>query len=289
MKGITLPGNTTILNFGTQKKIAEYFPLSSGEVLVSKYFTEIAERIYGLKIELGTKLDFDVFTSSSVKGARWTREHLQPVRVYNLTVAGIYDVTRLRTLLANSFPSQMRVISRFESMPTIGTTDSVMIHVDDIGEEALDRIHNFGLLGGLFDPVSLVRSSVDELLAQGANNVEDNLLAVAAQIRERYPLLNIKYVVVLKDLGILIEVFLRGQMLTLLAVPVILMSMFVTIFTSESSVARRQGEVSILRSRGASYNQITSSIMWESGFLTLAGLALGLVLTIVMAPLLGAS
>ncbi|MCK5390589.1 MAG: FtsX-like permease family protein, partial [Candidatus Thorarchaeota archaeon] len=61
------------------------------------------------------------------------------------------------------------------------------------------------------------------------------------------------------------------------------------IFTSETSVSLKKGEVSALRAKGASFNQIFSAFIWESLILASLGLALGIGLTIITTPLMGSS
>jgi len=62
-----------------------------------------------------------------------------------------------------------------------------------------------------------------------------------------------------------------------------------TIFTSETSVSEKKGEISALRAKGASFNQIFGAFIWESLILTALGLSVGIVLTYLMAPLMGSS
>ncbi|MDF1541027.1 MAG: FtsX-like permease family protein [Candidatus Thorarchaeota archaeon] len=65
------------------------------------------------------------------------------------------------------------------------------------------------------------------------------------------------------------------------------MSIILTVFTSEASINRGKMEMQTLRAKGASYNQVISSLMMESILLTFPGFVLGVLLAIYLAPLLG--
>ena len=90
-------------------------------------------------------------------------------------------------------------------------------------------------------------------------------------MEEQYNRLDIVGSTSISEITTLVETYQRGQMFTLVAVPVMLLSIFITIFTAESSLSRRKIEISVLRSKGASFNQITASIMWEAGILSISG------------------
>ncbi|MHA1636931.1 MAG: FtsX-like permease family protein, partial [Candidatus Thorarchaeota archaeon] len=91
------------------------------------------------------------------------------------------------------------------------------------------------------------------------------------------------------DLETYVNTFLQSQILTLLAFPVLIMSMMLTIFTSETSISRRAKEIRTLRSKGASFNQVFSAFIWESLFIAIISLVVGVGLALLMAPLIGAT
>ena len=68
--------------------------------------------------------------------------------------------------------------------------------------------------------------------------------------------------------------------------PILFLGLYITAYTTESTLSTRKMEIRILRSKGASYNQITSSIMWESGILAILGLFTGLLLTVTLTPVM---
>ncbi|MDF1538857.1 MAG: FtsX-like permease family protein, partial [Candidatus Thorarchaeota archaeon] len=90
-------------------------------------------------------------------------------------------------------------------------------------------------------------------------------------------------------LEVAINTFVQSQVLTVVAFPVLIMSLMLTVFTSETSVSRRKGEISALRAKGASFNQVFATFMWESLFLSLIGLGTGIGMSFILAPLIGSS
>jgi ABC-type antimicrobial peptide transport system permease subunit len=264
--------------------------LTAETILVSDYFISLADRLYGQQIGIGSVLSIDVITDSDWRaGGIWTPSTSNATFLENKTVAGIYSMKSLLTHLGDSFPSIRRSITETSSLPAIGITDSIMILEECLDEAALERLRNGRILDSNFTPVALLRGSIEQLLESGAENTQRNMLGVVQQILEAYPTVDVRAVRELERLDSLIETYLRSQILTILAIPILFTSIFVTIFTAESSITRREGEVSVLRARGASFNQIISSIMWESILLSMLGFALGITLTVLLTPIMGSS
>ena len=167
----------------------------------------------------------------------------------------------------------------------LGITDSVIILDDEVGAEVVDEVAG----GGFFAPVVLLRPSESGLLQHGAQNIGTNLAALKIQLEEQYPDIVVDGLSEIWKLESFITTYLQSQILTIIAFPVLIMSLMLTVFTSETSISRRKGEISALRSKGASFNQVFSTFMWESMFLSALGFILGLSLSYIMAPLIGAS
>jgi ABC-type antimicrobial peptide transport system permease subunit len=268
--------------------------LNPGEVLVSRRFIELTEDM--LKRTLNTTIDIGIGSEISIDVLRTYYSpsegrpfdplllHRQILR--NLTVAGIYDVLHL-SVIAESFLS----ISRVNYVPfgnltsVLGISDSIMLLPEEIGEASVDTITN----QGFFSPVVFVRGSEEGLLRGGVLNAAVNLLNLKTQIEESDPVLNVIGLDNVNNLQTHITTYVHSQVLIILAFPIMIMSLMLTIFTSETSVAQRKGEISALRAKGASFNQIFASFIWESLVLSLLGFFAGLLLTLFFAPLMGSS
>ncbi len=267
--------------------------LDAGQVLISERLVYHASRTYGLILKPGMIVGVDVllnqptdrFGNPSV--ATWSNTEVKSLT--NLTIAGIYKLKSLSTLTAQAFPAILRPDPWPEHMndmeSVLGLEDSVMILDEEFDDSDLDLMAH----EGFFNPKALFRASIVELLEAGSQEIEENLLSVKEVLEEKFSRLNVIGATTISDITTLVETYARGQMFTLVAVPVMLLSIFITIFTAESSLSRRKVEISVLRSKGASFNQITASIMWEACILSVSGFLIGLGLAVVLAPVLGSS
>ncbi|MGY5852739.1 MAG: FtsX-like permease family protein, partial [Candidatus Thorarchaeota archaeon] len=259
--------------------------LSAGEILVSSDFVDRTFDVYGITIEVGSTIDLDMLKrASSISG---TPEDFDSHPLRNMTVTGIYKTTSKSGLMLQAFPS----ISRKNWDPfgytdtVLGIRDSVMILQEEISEDDLETVYN----SGFFDPVAFIQPSKDNLMKSGASNIATNLVNLRTQIDEQYPLVYVDGLIELWRLNAFINTYLSSQVLTVVALPILVMSLMLTVFTSETSVARRKSEISALRAKGASFNQVFTTFMWESIFLSIIGLLIGIILAVFMAPLIASS
>jgi ABC-type antimicrobial peptide transport system permease subunit len=268
--------------------------LSPGEVLVSRRFIELTEEMMErvlnttVDIGIGSVIGIDVLRTyyAPAEGSPFDPLLLNRQILRNLTVAGIYDVVRL-SVIAQSYLSMARVnyLPYGPRTNVLGIFDSVMLLPEELGAASVDTITNHGY----FSPVEFVRGSIDGLVRGGVLNAAQNLLNLKTQIEESDGVLNVIGLDNINSLQTHITTYIHSQVLIILALPIMIMSLLLTIFTSETSVAQRKGEISALRAKGASFNQVFASFIWESLVLSLLGLLAGLLLTLFFAPLMGSS
>jgi len=267
--------------------------LQLGEIMVSQRFIDLAEEM--MSRTLNVSVDFDIGSEISIdilrtfyypaEGMPFDPLLLNRLIVRNLTIAGVYEFTR-PSVIVGSFASINRgnyIVSSATSV--LGITDSILILEDEIGAESVQTITN----QGFFSPVEFVRGSVTGLVQSGVTLAAQNLHNLKVQIQESDALLSVYGLENIESLQIHISTYLASQVLIILAIPIIIMSLLLTIFTSETSVAQRKGEISALRAKGASFNQIFSAIIWESLILSLLGFLVGIGSSIIAAPLMGSS
>ncbi|MHA1908618.1 MAG: FtsX-like permease family protein, partial [Candidatus Thorarchaeota archaeon] len=264
--------------------------IQSGQVLVSERFVYHCRRTYNISITPGMIMGIDILTDpptdrfgNLVTSYPSNTDHSL---VENLTIAGIYKLRTLMTVAAEAFPSVFRPDPWPETMwdmeSVLGLEDSVMLFKSNITEDTLEDMSN----EGFFPPVSLVKGDIDELIEIGPKNIEQHFQKIQLQIIDEYPLFNVRGLDYLDEITAAVENYERGQMLTLIALPIIFLGLYITAYTTESTLSTRKMEIRILRSKGASYNQITASIMWESAILAILGLFTGLLLTITLTPVM---
>ena len=268
--------------------------LSSGEILVSELFIEYVEEM--MLITLGTDIDLEIGSQISIDLLRTfysppDRTPFDPLFlnreiIRNLTIAGTYEIAG-PSIIVNSYLSVTR--ANYDplgpAVSVLGLRDSIMILSDDIGEESTEMIVN----DGFFSPVGFVRGSVDGLVNGGVTQAAQNLLNLKIQVQESDEAIDVIGLDNIDRLQTHISTYLASQVLIILAFPIMIMSLMLTIFTSETSVSQRRGEISALRAKGASFNQIFAAVIWESLLLSIFGFLAGIGITIMTAPLMGSS
>ncbi|MDH4213607.1 MAG: hypothetical protein OEV85_06770 [Candidatus Thorarchaeota archaeon] len=264
--------------------------LGPGEILVSQRFADTARSVSNdtIDIEVGSEIAIDVLRTyySPVMTRPFDPLLLHRQIVRNLTVVGIYDIVR-SSIVGLSYPELYRrnwdPLGNLEGV--LGIRDSVLISAEELGEESVEMITNYGF----FSPVGFIRGSADGLIAAGPTEAAVNMQGLKTMIEESDDTLSVIGLFNIENLQTHINTYIASQVLILLALPVMVMSLMLTIFTSETSVSQKKGEISALRSKGASFGQIFSAFVWESMILALSGLFLGICITIITAPLMGSS
>ncbi|MHA1908223.1 MAG: hypothetical protein ACW98Y_13070, partial [Candidatus Thorarchaeota archaeon] len=212
--------------------------IEQGQVLISERLVYHCSRTYGLRLRPGMIIGVDVLLDMATdrfgNPSLATRFNTDIVSLTNLTIAGIYKLKSLSTLASQAFPSILRPDPWPEHMhdmeSVLGLEDSVMVLKEEFDEESLNiMIHQ-----GYFEPKALFRASIDELLEADIHDVEENLLAVKEIVEERYTRTSVIGATSISDITTIVETYERGQMFTLVAVPVMLLSIFITVFTAES-------------------------------------------------------
>ncbi|MFX1560261.1 MAG: FtsX-like permease family protein, partial [Promethearchaeota archaeon] len=286
--------NNDILDIWSNEiKITGNSTLQPGQIMVSRQFIDYAEEVMNgplntsIEFGIGSEIGMDVLRTyyAPLEGRPFDPLLLNRQIVRNLTIVGIYEFTR-PSILLQSFVSQKRgnyIIGPVSIV--LGITDSIFILDDDLGAESVQMITN----SGFFSPVELVRCSVDGLVQDGVTDAAQNLLNLRAQIKESDSVLFVYGLDNVDSLQTHISTYVASQVLIILAIPLMIMSLMLTIFTSETSVTQRRGEISALRAKGASFNQIFTAIIWESVFLSILGLIAGIGFSMLAAPLMGSS
>ncbi len=262
------------------------FNLTAGEVLVSEGWVDYTFDVHGINVEVGDEINIDLLRYGSQSDSG-TPAALGNLELRNLTVAGIYSYRSGSSLTPSAFPSFSRLnwdpFGFAESV--LGIRDSILMLESDFSEEDVTAIIN----RGWFDTAIYLRPDKNNLKLGGAANIVTNLVNLKTQIESEYAEVYVDGLYELWRLSAFIGTYLNSQVLSVIALPILIMSMMLTVFTSETSVARRKGEISALRAKGASFNQVFATFMWESVLLSIMGLMVGLVLAVFMAPLIASS
>ncbi len=264
-----------------------------GEVLISKGFAENIAELYNYNLQPGDLLSFDVIEPVVWKYGDNPIFFPEECRIENtnmLKVAGIYEPKSLSTSLADAFPSIMRSdpwappwLDMHE--PVLGLSDSVIILEDELSEDTINRMK----INTIFNPVALAQVSIRSILDWGIDDLSDGLEQTINRVAESNPDIHIRKSITLEEHSEFLTSITQSQSFTLLATPIILMSLFLTVFSSRTSIQEKAREIAILRSKGASFNQILSSAIWEAVLLSCIGFIAGLATVYIVVPFMGAS
>ena len=266
------------------------FTLNPGQIIVSQLFCDSAYNVtHGqVDIQLGSKIGIDVLRNryEPVGSRPFDPLLLDRQIIRNLTVVGIYEVQRA-SVISLSFPSIQRANWDILLPPTgvLGLTDAVLIRQDDLGAETVSKI----IKNGFFSPVGFIRGSAQGLIKANPALAAVHMLSLKSLIQESDDQLSVIGLDNIQNLQSYISTYLASQVLIILALPIMVMSLMLTVFTSETSVSQKKGEISALRAKGASFNQIFAGFIWESLILSVLGFLIGLTLTYYMSPLMGSS
>ncbi len=262
------------------------FTLSPGQVLAGPKFLEYTYDVHNLNLTLGDEISMDFLPIGGRAGAA-TPETLGNITIANMTIAGLFEPSPVLTSVIRAYPS----ISRHNwdplgpAEPVLGIWDSVIMLASDIGEAVVETT----LERGYFQSPVLLTPDRANLIAGGAQYIDENLEEVKIHLEEEFQRIIVTGLYEVEKLRNHVNTYMSSQILTLLAFPVLIMSMMLTIFTSETSISRRKREITTLRSKGASFNQVFSTFVWEALILAIIGLALGLSFAMIMAPLIGST
>ncbi len=258
------------------------FALAPGEVLVSTQFIEYAHDVFGIPLTLNSSLDVELLTRAPIVGQD-PLDHLGRVSIRDLRIVGIYEIEGYNSLLEEAYPSIMR--SNYDyinfDQPVLGIRDSIMIRSDAVASDVLSTIDETGFFPtGLF-----VRASGKGLIAAGPDKIADNLLTLKARVEQMYnaEVLGLSEIMFLQNV---VDTYVNTMPLISLNLPLFILALFLSVFAADTFMSARKGEVSALRSKGASSAQIYTIFITEAVVMAILSIAIGLFLSIVFSALI---
>jgi ABC-type antimicrobial peptide transport system permease subunit len=263
------------------------FTLSDGDVLVSSQFLSYAEVVFNLTLGIGDVIDLEILGRDDLVLGDPANPleigNLDRYSIENLRIVGIYQPKSYKTLTERAFPSYMRAIWNYTStrFPILGLRDSVMVLDSSIPTGFLDP-------NGWFPSHSLIRADGDGLLEGGPSTISTSLRTLATRVEEQY---------VVEAAGLdhatylqwTVNSYLDSVSYSMLNLPIFFLALVLSIFAADTFMAPRSTEVGVLRSKGASSSQVYGIFLWESFFLALLSLVLGIVLATIFAALIPAT
>jgi len=261
--------------------IEGFFHLNEGEIIVSRMFIEYVRQVFEITLQINDTVDIDLLLgdATSLPSSLSTLGRMSKT---DLKIVGIFNLRFYGSIFERAFPSfedgranWNNTNLRYEVM---GLRDSVFMHIDSIPSGSLSE-------NGFFSETLLVRASADALAASGPQNVATNLFELTVRTEELFDITWIGYEKVWELQGV-VNTYVATLDLSVLALPVILLALFFSIFAADTFMAPRNVEVGIIRSKGASYSQVSGVFLWESAIVAALSVALGLLFSVLFAPLI---
>ncbi|MFW9849432.1 MAG: FtsX-like permease family protein [Candidatus Thorarchaeota archaeon] len=264
------------------------FNVSPGEVLVSEGFIEYTKEVHGITIDIGSNISIgmvrhvDYQNYGSIFSTMWFQNYEESLRV-----VGIYKLNSVRSLIGEAFPSLSR--KNWDplgvSEPVLGIDDSIIVSKDEFTEYDYWELSTYSM----WHPAGLVRGSPDALMDLGPENIERTMLEMTEHIQSEVQHAPVYGVQNLNELQTSIDNFILSRGLVVLSFPILMMSVILTVFVSELAIQNKKSDLRAIRAKGASYGQVTSSLLWEASMMTLGGMIIGIVLSLFLSPMMGAS
>ncbi|TFG96344.1 ABC transporter permease [Candidatus Thorarchaeota archaeon] len=258
------------------------FQLQEGDVIVSRYFITLVEHVFDLFLDINDTINVDLLMGND-PGSPAILGNLGRTTINNLRIVGIFDPLSTDSIIERALPSTLREnwIQSNLRYPVLGLRDSILVLHDTVPENSMPE-------DGFFHPSTLIRVSASAIAAAGPENIVSNLFTLVFRTQERY---NITWDGSDKiwAMQIAVNTYIASLSLSILALPVILLALFFSVFAADTFMAPRTVEVGIIRSKGASYSQVSAVFLWETLLISTLAIAMGVIFSILFAPLIPAS
>jgi ABC-type antimicrobial peptide transport system permease subunit len=275
--------NEFLNNTAFEFTIEGAFELGAGEIIVSRMFVMYVDQVFDITLQINDTIDIELLTGDvSDPHQSAPLSTLGRMSMTNLKIVGIFDLRTFGSIIERALPSYEdgranwnNTNLRYEVM---GLRDSIFMRTDAIPQDALSR-------NGFFSETMLVRFSAGALAADGPQNVATNLFELTIRTDELYNITwsgNDK----IWELQGIVNTYVSTLDLSILALPIILLALFFSVFAADTFMAPRNVEAGIIRSKGASYSQVSSIFLWESAVIAVLSIGLGILFSVLFAPLI---
>ncbi|MGQ4912437.1 MAG: ABC transporter permease [Candidatus Thorarchaeota archaeon] len=258
------------------------FQLESGEVLVSSQFLYYVSIVFDVDLQVGDTIDFDLLTGEVLTQPAPIGT-LGRVRMSSMTIAGVFDPKTTNSMIERALPSRPRANYIQSNLPyqVLGIRDSILMLEEDFAPNTLSP-------NGFFQPTTLVRLSAAGVTSQGPDHVASEIFDLIVGADAEY---NITWSGADKvwEMQGAVNTYVSTLNLSTLALPVILLALFFSVFAADTFMAPRKLEIGIMRSKGASQSQVSSVFLWETAIIAVLSIVLGAILSALFAPLIASS
>jgi len=256
--------NNTINRISKQFSVEGEFKLTGNDTLISESIALQLGVVYNQTIVPGMKVNMSVCRQSTDFGTRLFQ--YEPKHYYNITIRGIYKHTPGITMLQSTFSQDF-------------IENSVIFLTENLDQTDVDRMEENGL-----EPLLVVKLNAEALTEDGVNEIipKIELLTERLQIAQTTSLPAILDAP-LKDLE---QEFNKTKIYVFIMLPVILLGLLLSLFTTNIVMEKRSTEVLILKERGGQKGQIIGVFLLEFLIIALGALLCSVLASLIVAAII---
>ncbi len=263
------------------------FELGAGEIIVSRMFVGYVDQVFDITLQINDTIDVELLTGDVTYSPSGDMQSLplsmlDRMSMTNLRIVGIFDLRTFGSIIERALPSYEDGRANWNNTnlryDVMGLRDSIFMREDAIPQGALSE-------NGFFGETMLVRFSAGALADDGPQNVATNLFELTIRTDELYNITWSGYDKIWELQGV-VNTYVSTLDLSILALPIILLALFFSVFAADTFMAPRNVEAGIIRSKGASYSQVSSIFLWESAVIAVLSIGLGILFSVLFAPLI---
>jgi len=261
---LLLIDNKTIPRIASQFTFQGDFDIQEGEVLISSTIAQQLQWVYNTTITPGMKVNLSVCKQSTDYGVFLFQ--YEPEHFYNVTIRGIYDMIPGITMMQSSFSSDF-------------LDSSVIFLQDNMEAEHIERMESNGLM-----PLLFAKLDPEQVTAEGA----DEIMPIIENLIQRLEIAQTTSLPYILDtpLNDLEQAFSKAKSYMFVLLPVIILGLIQSLFTTNIVVENRKTEIIILKERGGQKLQIIGSLLLEFLILALMGILFSVVASIIFAAII---
>ena len=255
------------------------FRVGPGQVLLSRRVVEDLFTVLGLEVGVGDYIDISIARTA---GNAYNIGLLNPVYLGDKRVVGIYEVRTTLDPLLESFPTYTRQNwGPFSGQEVIfGWLDSMILSNTELTAPDYNYIAlyvNFPRLLVEIDPRPFFAAGLEQtpaILDRLFTSIEESFDIFLGGRDKLNQLINY------------IHAYYDRRTMGILVLPIVILSILLTTFTTTLFISGRRPEIAILRSRGASYRQLYGTLLLEFFILAIIGMIVGGILGVLIGCLI---
>jgi len=270
LMGTVFIANNSFLKFiqDEMKLIEENLSIDDGVLISNRMVSQINETL-GVSIQVGSKINFAIATKIPNFLERYNQlKFWKRVFFENLTVKGIYEWTSQDTLITTTLGTKkLAGNSLFMSSSLLNSTVRASFEED--------------ILNSPGPPKLFVQIDPKEASSRGISNLKDEIEKLLIKIKASCEG-EIVSISATEEIMRLISAYINSRFIILYILPVVILSILVTIYASEATFERKRNIGGILRARGFSSRQLYIIFTVESLSIALVGTILGFALGLLL-------